>query len=341
MKKKGIVKTIGGIVIAVVVAAVGVSAWKVYYDRKVPNFQGATELYVYPGTTPEAVLKDLETNCKVRSVKSLRRTMQREGAMESMQAGHYRVDSTCSSTYVARMLRKGWQTPVNLTLSGSIRSLEALSRKIGNQMLADSAEVLYFLADPDSLAPYGIEPERVFCFIVPDTYQIKWTASVREIMDRLVKERNDFWTPERLEKARRQGLTADEAVVLASIVDGETHDTEEQPIVAGVYLNRLRIGMKLQADPTVAYCFGYKLKRILKRHLEYDSPYNTYLYQGLPPGPISCPPKSCIEAVLNPARHNYLYFCADPSLNGKHRFAATYTEHQRNAAAYQKAISRL
>lgn len=336
--KKGI-KTGLLLLAAVVLAFAAVTAWKVWYDRKVPNFNGSADLYVYPGTTPQTVLEELEQNCGVRSRKSLRRTLLREGAMESMQVGHYRVDSTCSSTYVARMLRKGWQTPVNLTLSGSIRSLQALSRKIGNQMLADSTDILLFIADPDSLAPYGIGPERLFCRIVPDTYQIKWTASVREILDRLVKERNDYWTPERLEKARRQGLTADEAVILASIVDGETHDTEEQPIVAGVYLNRLRTGMKLQADPTVAYCFGYTLRRILKRHLEFDSPYNTYLYAGLPPGPISCPPKSCIEAVLNPARHNYIYFCADPSLNGKHRFAATYAEHQRNAAAYQRAIS--
>jgi UPF0755 protein len=161
---------------------------------------------------------------------------------------------------------------------------------------------------------------------------------VSEIFDRFKKEADAFWTDQRVELARRQGLTPVGVATLASIVDGETQYGPEQPTVAGVYLNRLRIGMLLQADPTVAYCYGYTLNRILTRHLDIDSPYNTYKYAGLPPGPISCPPKSCLEAVLHAQNHSYLYFCADPSFNGSHRFAATYTEHLNNARAFQRAL---
>jgi len=154
-----------------------------------------------------------------------------------------------------------------------------------------------------------------------------------------VKECEAWWTHERKEAAMAQGLTPKEVSVLASIVDGETRYVPEQPAIAAVYLNRLRIGMPLQADPTVAFCFDYKPRRILHSHLEVDSPYNTYKNRGLPPGPISCPPKSCLEAVLHPDSHNYLYFCADPSFNGSHRFAASYAEHLANARSYQRALN--
>jgi UPF0755 protein len=228
---------------------------------------------------------------------------------------------------------------VNLTLSGSIRRESDLVRKIASQMMVDSAQVASFVGSNDSLARYGVKRPHLFTLIVPDTYQILWTASVPEIMDRLVEQRNAWWTAERKEAARRQGLTPVEVSVLASIVDGETKYVPEQPAVAAVYLNRLRMGMKLQADPTVAFCFDYKLNRVLKSHLLVDSPYNTYKYMGLPPGPISCPPKSCLEAVLHPDSHNYIFFCADPAFNGTHRFASSYAEHLANARAFQRALT--
>jgi len=314
---------------------VGTRLYKVYYDRKVPNFSGTYEFFVRPGMEPSEVVDSLLASGVVRSGKSLRRTLD---PLKSMKVGHYTVDAGSSSKYAARMLSNGWQTPVNLTLSGTIRTPEVLARKIGRQMMADSASVAEFALSEDSLARYGITPALLFTMVIPDTYQILWTASVSEIFDRFRKERDAFWTDGRLELARKQGLTPVEVSTLASIVDGETQYGPEQPTVAGVYLNRLRSGMLLQADPTVAFCYGYTLNRILTRHLEVDSPYNTYRYAGLPPGPISCPPKSCLEAVLHAQNHNYLYFCADPSFNGSHRFAATYPEHLNNARAFQRAL---
>lgn len=320
------------LVVALLVGAI--VGYGMYYDRKVPNFSGPVELYVYPSTEVTSVLDSLIASGSVKNEKSLQRCF---NGVSAMAPGHYIVDGTCTSKYVTRMLVNGWQTPVKLTLAGTIRSYRALARKIGAQMLADSAAVASFAVD--SLAQYGVDTTMLFTRIIPDTYEFIWTTPVRGIYDRLVAESDAWWTPERLSAARKQGLTKNEAVTLASIVNGETRYVPEMPTIAGVYLNRLRSGMKLQADPTVAYCFNYSLNRILKVHLAVDSPYNTYKYFGLPPGPISCPPKACLEAVLNPASHNYLFFCADPSFNGSHRFAATYAEHMINARAFQKALT--
>ena len=321
-----------GLVLALVA---GIRLYGAFYDRKMPNFSGTYEFFVRPGMEPSAVVDTLLQSGIVLNARSLHRTLD---PLRSMKVGHYTVDRKSSSKYVARMLANGWQTPVNLTLSGTIRTPQVLARKIGNQMLADSAAVAEFALSADSLSRYGIPPSLLFTIVIPDTYQVTWTSSVREIFDRFKKEADAFWTEERVKLARDRGLDPVGVSTLASIVDGETQYGPEQPTVAGVYLNRLRLGMPLQADPTVAFCFDYSLSRILTRHLEVDSPYNTDRYAGLPPGPISCPPKSCLEAVLHAQNHQYLYFCADPSFNGTHRFAATYTEHLNNARAFQRAL---
>lgn len=333
VRKKGIWALAAiGLVLALVA---GIRLYGAFYDRKMPNFSGTYEFFVRPGMEPSAVVDTLLQSGIVLNDRSLHRTLD---PLKSMKVGHYTVDRKSSSKYVARMLANGWQTPVNLTLSGTIRTPQVLARKIGNQMLADSAAVAEFALSADSLSRYGIPPSLLFTIVIPDTYQVTWTSSVREIFDRFKKEADAFWTEERVKLARDRGLDPVGVSTLASIVNGETQYGPEQPTVAGVYLNRLRLGMPLQADPTVAFCFDYSLSRILTRHLEVDSPYNTYRYAGLPPGPISCPPKSCLEAVLHAQNHQYLYFCADPSFNGTHRFAATYTEHLNNARAFQRAL---
>jgi UPF0755 protein len=207
-------------------------------------------------------------------------------------------------------------------------------------MMVDSATVAAALDDESFLAKYGFTPENVFAMVLPDTYQMYWTASVEEIFDRLKKEYDAFWTEERLAKAKAQKLSKMQVSVLASIVSGETLKDFEYPVIAGVYLNRYRKGMKLQADPTVCFCYDYKLDRVLKKHLLIDSPYNTYKYAGLPPAPINVPPKACLDAVLNPDKHGYIYFCASPEFNGTHNFAVTYGEHLKNARAFQRELTK-
>ena len=310
-----------------------------YLDNRMPNFQKEYVLYVYPDMTAEQVLDSIVVGAQAERPRSVEHVFKKMKVAENMKPGRYVVETSKPSIYVARMLVYGWQTPQNLTLSGTIRSKERLVKKISNQMMVSADEVAAALADSAFLAQYGFTPENVFAMIMQDTYQMYWTASVKEIFDRFKKEYDAFWTPVRIAKAKKQGLSKMDVSIVASIVSGETLKEFEYPIIAGVYLNRYRTGMKLQADPTVAFCFDYKLNRILHRHMEVDSPYNTYRYAGLPPAPINVPPKACLEAVLNPDQHGYIYFCASPDFNGTHRFAVTYAEHMDNANEFHKALN--
>ena len=310
-----------------------------YNDNRKSGFAEDYVLYVYPDMDVSAVLDSLESGAGAKNMRSLERTFRKMEVEAKIKPGRYVIDTDCPNVYVARMLVFGWQTPQNMTLSGTIRTKGRLAQKIAVQMMVDSAAVDAALNDADFLAQYGFTPENVFAMILPDTYQMYWTASVKDIFDRLKKEYDAFWTPARDAAARKQKLSRMQVSVVASIVSGETLKDFEYPRIAGVYLNRYRKGMKLQADPTVCFCFNYELDRVLKKHLAVDSPYNTYKYAGLPPAPINVPPKACLDAVLNPEKHTYIYFCASPDFDGTHRFATGYGEHMKNARAFQRELT--
>lgn len=325
--------------LVVLVAVAGFFAWRYYVDYRRPNFSDRYVLYVYPEMNASDVVDTLIAKSVVICPKSVERCFDREDVASRIKPGRYVILPSHTSIYLARMLNMGWQTPQNLTLSGTIRTKGRLAKKISSQMMVDSASVASALDDTSFLARYGFTPETVFALFLPDTYQMYWTATVEDIFDRMKKEYDIFWNEDRLSMAARQNLTPLQVSVLASIVSGETLKDFEYPRIAGVYLNRYRKKMKLQADPTVAFCFDYKLDRILKKHLKVDSPYNTYKYSGLPPAPINVPPKACLEAVLSPERHSYLYFCASPEFDGTHRFAASYSDHRKNAREFQRALT--
>lgn len=308
---------------------------RIFYDRKVSNFTGKVELYVYPGTSPDAVLSTILSSGKVRCKSSVKGIFKN---IKYIKPGHYTITSSNSSMYVYRMLNYGWQSPVRLVLSGSLRLRSALARTISRQMMLDTMEVLEALRDTALLASYGFTPENVFALFMRNTYNLYWTDSMKDILNKQKQAYDKFWTDENKSKAASLGLSEIEVATVASIVTGESNYVPEYPSIAGVYLNRYRIGMKLQADPTVAYCFDYKLDRIYKHHISVDSPYNTYLHAGLPPAPICVPTYEALNAVLNPDGHKFLYFCASPELNGKHLFATSYQEHLKNAAAFRKAL---
>lgn len=326
-------------VLAVLSGTAGFVAGRYFSDNRRPNFSNDYVLHVYPEMTAQDVMDSLVAGAGVLRPKSLERTFRKMEVEQNLKPGRYVVDKSSTSIYVARMVVFGWQTPQNLTLSGTIRSKGVLAKKIGMQMMVDSASVHAALEDDEFLSQYGFSSEDIFAMILPDTYQMYWTADVKAIFDRLKKEYDAFWTPERLSKADAQGLTRKQVSVVASIVSGETLKPFEYPVIAGVYLNRYRKGMKLQADPTVCFCYDYKLDRVLKKHLQIDSPYNTYRYAGLPPAPINVPPKACIDAVLDPDRHGYMYFCASPDFDGTHRFAVRYSDHLKNARAFQRELT--
>ena len=317
--------------LSAIVLVAGCVFASIYYidNRKV--------LYVYPDMTSQDILCALDS--VVLNDRSLARCFRKEDVAQKVKPGRYVINRSTTSIYVARMLNFGWQTPQNMTLSGTIRNKEVLAKRISMQMMADSASIAAALDSAEFLSEYGFTPQNVFALFLPDTYQMYWTASVKDIFDRMKKEYDAFWNPDRVAKAEALKLTRMQVSVLASIVSGETLKSFEYPLIAGVYLNRYRKGMKLQADPTVAFCHGYTLDRILKKHLSIDSPYNTYKYAGLPPAPINVPPKACIDAVLNPDKHGYLYFCASPEFDGTHLFAVSYKEHLKNARAFQRALT--
>lgn len=327
------------VVAALLAGAAGFVLGRYYIDNKKPNFTEKYVLYVRPDMTVEEVMDSLQTGAGMIRPKSVERAFAEMETAARMKPGRYVVDSTCTSIYVARMLVFGWQTPQNMTLSGTLRKKDRIAQRISSQMMIDSASVADALNDEVFLAGYGFTPQNVFAMILPDTYEMYWTASVKDIFDRFKKEYDAFWTQDRLAKAKALGLTPMEVSVMASIVSGETLTASEYPVIAGVYLNRWKKGMKLQADPTIAFCYDYTLDRILKKHLTVDSPYNTYKHVGLPPAPINVPPKACLEAVLNPQKHNYIYFCASPAFDGTHKFAVGYTEHLKNAKAFQRELT--
>ena len=321
------------LILAVIIGIVG-GRW--YGDNRKSNFSGKAELYVYPGMETSYILKAIPDSLVMRR-KSLERVM-RELGSDQIKPGHYVIEKGKPSVYVPRMLRAGWQPPVKLVLSGTMRLKGGIARKISNQMMMDSATVAAALDDKELLAGYGFTPSDVFSLIIPDTYEVYWTDPMKVVLDKQKEAYDSFWTEDNLKKASAQGLSQKEVSVVASIVKAESNHEPEYPSIAGVYLNRLHQGIRLQADPTVAYCYDYTLNRILFKHLEVDSPYNTYKHEGLPPGPICVPDKACLEAVLNPDRHGYLFFCASPELDGTHRFARTLSEHNRNAHDFQRAL---
>lgn len=341
MKKKAVRRkkiSLWAIAAATLLALAFAFTWRWLSDNKIPNFRRDAVIYVRPETTADEVYAELIRDAGVRRPYSLDRVFRNKRVSEYITPGRYVVKSDYTGVYVARMLNNGWQTPCKLVLSGTMRRKEQIASKVGLQLMVDSSTVMRALSDKALLARFGFTPSNVFSLFIPDTYEMYWTADMEDVLARQKAAYDAFWTEERRAKAKALGLTPAQASVLASIVAGETNYQPEMPKIAGVYLNRLHIGMKLQADPTVAFCLGYNTGRILKKDLQIDSPYNTYKYPGLPPGPICVPSKPCLEAVLAP-EGDYLYFCANSNFDGTHLFAKSYAEHLRNARAFQRNLN--
>lgn len=256
-----------------------------------------------------------------------------------IKPGKYTVKNNWSNKDIISVLRSGRQSAVKLTFN-NVRNIEELAGAIAPYIEADSLECLDYFTSPEVLEKTGLDRENIITLFIPNTYQIFWNQSPEKLVKRFIKEHEIFWNKERLEKADALNLTKEEVYTLASIVQKESNHNSEKPTIAGVYLNRIERGILLQADPTVVFAVGdFTIRRVLNRHLEYDSPYNTYIYEGLPPGPIFMPDISSIDAVLNRKEHSYLYFCASTENNGKHAFAKTLTQHNANANKYRKWLN--
>lgn len=255
------------------------------------------------------------------------------------RTGHYIIQPHETMLEVYRKLRNGLQTPVNITIPQS-RTMDMLAGYLSRRLMLDSAQIATSFRDTSFCARLGYTPQTLPALFVPNTYQMWWNISLDKFMERMQKENSDFWNAERSAKARELGLSREEVVTLASIVAEETAYVPEMPKVAGMYIHRLRIGMPLQADPTVKFALGdFSLRRIYHAHLQVESPYNTYTNKGLPPGPIRISSIKAVDAVLNQEQHGYLYMCAKDDFSGSHNFARTYPEHQANARRYSRALN--
>ena len=259
---------------------------------------------------------------------------------QSIKPGSYLLQADMSNRDAINMLRSGDQVPIKLTYSNA-RSLEVLAAKIASYLEFDSATMISNLSNSDVASSYGFTKETFMCMFLPNTYEVYITDQPIAVLDRIYSAYKIFWNPERMAKAEALNLTPEEVIVLASIVDAETNQMDEAPTVAGVYINRLNKNIKLQADPTLIFAMGdYTIKRVLYEHMQVDSPYNTYKYAGLPPGPINIPSIAAIEAVLNYEKSDYLYFCANPDFTGNHIFARTLSQHNKNARLLHLALNK-
>lgn len=331
--------------IVIIVCAIGVclgigfGAFALWTIKRPIAVSTPTHIYITPNTTYSQLKEELNQHGAIANMTVFDLVANRMALPSSYKTGRYRIDNSLSVLSLIRMLRSGNQDPVKLTFN-NMRTKENLAGRLSQQLMADSTQLLAALNDSAHIASYGLTNATIVAMFIPNTYEVYWDTSVDKLMDRMHKEYTRFWTNDRLVKAKALGLSPAEVSTLASIVEEEATYKDEYPIVAGLYLNRLRLGMKLEADPTVKFAVGdFSLRRILFKHLEVESPYNTYKHIGLPPGPIRVPSIAGIDAVLSPTSHDYLFMCAKDNLSGRHNFARTHAEHSRNARAYQHALN--
>lgn len=336
------------IVIAILVTVVAVAilaGYRIYNAVMKPNVvmdgQQEFSLLIPTGADFGQVKDSLYVHQLIADPDSFEWWAQQRGYPDHVKAGRYVLRNGMSNRQLCNLLNGGLQTPVKVTFN-NMRDIPMLAGRIATQIEADSLEIADYLNDPVHLAELGFTPQTLPAMFLPNTYEFYWNTSAAQFVERMKKEYDSFWTAERLEKAKDIALNPVQVSTLASIVDKETNKTDEMARIAGVYLNRLRNGWLLQADPTLVFAVGdFGLKRVLNVHKEIESPYNTYKYLGLPPGPICIPSLAAINAVLNAEKHNFYYFCAKDDLSGYHVFAKTLTEHNRNAERYHRKINSL
>lgn len=298
-------------------------------------------IYIPTGSTFEDVVKILQEENILRDIYSFEWLADKKNYRNHVKPGRYRIHKGMNNNELINLLRSGKQEPVTLIIRG-FRSYNYLAGYVSKKLEADSADIVNAFEDELLAKKYGFDVNTFITIVIPNTYQFFWNTSAEEFIDRMAKEYKKFWTTERIQKATSIGLTQSEVAILASIVQLETNKVDEMSMIAGVYINRLKKNMALQADPTVIFAHNdFTIKRVLNKHLEIDSPYNTYKYSGLPPGPICIPYPHSIDAVLNYSKHNFLYFCAKDDMSGYHVFAQTLQEHLNNARKYQKKLNEL
>lgn len=312
-------------------------AWKFFGPATA--FQGEKYfLYIKTGMTYEEEIKLLEDDDVLQSISFFKWLAEKMDYPKNLKAGKYEIKKRMNLVAILRMLRNGRQTPVNLVIT-KFRTKQDFASYIGKRYECDSSSAMEFLENNDTLKEYGLDSNTVMTAIFPNTYAYFWNTTPSRIFKKLYISYQSYWTAERKQEAQQHGLTPATAYILASIIEEETNAQDDKGKIASVYINRLEKGMKLAADPTIKYALNnFELKRIYEKYLLVESPYNTYKYTGLPPGPICTPTRQTLEAVLTAPKTNYLYFVAKADFSGYSNFSETFEQHMKYAREYQKAL---
>lgn len=337
---------IGILVLSVLLSCIaGAAAWIVYGWIEKPNVSNRINTYeiifIPTGSDFDQLMDTLRREGILKNEQSFKRVAEWK-KFNSVKPGRYRIEAGWSNNQLINFLRIGKQEPVDITFH-NIRSIEEFAGRVARKLEFDSLALVNLLRDEEWLSKnLNATTLTILTHFIPNTYRFNWNTTAVEFMQRMNDEYNKFWNEERNRKASALGLSRFQVATLASIVQSEQRKfADERPLIAGLYLKRLQIGMPLQSDPTLIFAMGNpSVNRVLDRDKEIDSPYNTYKYSGLPPGPILLPDVSSIDAVLNPDIQGYLYMCAKEDFSGRHYFAKTLNEHNRNAAKYRKALNK-
>jgi UPF0755 protein len=346
--KLGINTTTGNfkIVYAVILLLVALAAYRIYSDVFSANVslkyenENAAFINVSSSKNYNSLINQLKKGRYLKNIESFERLSQLLKLQKKMKPGRYKLVNGMTNFQLLNMIIKGRQEPLNLVFNYAERKQD-FSAFVGRHLEADSTILLHLLNDTGFVRKLGFDTNTVLCMFIPNTYNFYWNTSAKDFIIRMQQEYQKFWTQERLAKALKMGLSATQVSILASIVQKETNKADEMPIVAGVYVNRLRRAMPLQADPTLIYAWNDKeIRRVTNVHTALNSPYNTYLNVGLTPGPICIPSIISLDAVLNHTEHEYLFFCAREDFSGYHAFAETLVQHTQNARRYQRALNK-
>ena len=325
MKKKKKVVIISISIIAAVLLSAAIGTYSLLFCKPF-KITDPTFIYIDEDDSADSVFAKIETNLHPESMTGIKILAKLKDYGENIYTGAYRINSEMTVLETFRMLKAGRQTPVKLIIP-SVRTIDKLVSRVAKQIMADSASITSLINDSSYIANLGYNKATIPALFIPNTYEVYWNMTAEGFIKRMIKENKSFWNAERTAKAEALNMSAVEVC--------------EKPLVAGLYINRLKRGMLLQADPTVKFSLqDFGLRRILFKHLETDSPYNTYKHAGLPPGPIRIASVAGINSVLNYSKHNYIYMCAKEDFSGTHNFASTLSEHNRNARRYQQALNR-
>lgn len=339
-RKSGLLKKFLIVLGILVLLLLGFTVFRYYLKYFGPSVTDNRQyLYIKTGSDFDDVYNTIREENIVKDSISFRDASLSMKYNGPVKPGKYRLHKGMSNRNLINMLKAGNQEPVTLTFQ-NVRLKQTLAGMIGKKLETDSAAIMHLLDSAAYLKQYGFTPDNVYVMFLPNSYQMYWNGDAEKLFARMDDEYQKFWTPERKEEAKAQGLTPIQVSILASIVDAEALHDNEMPKIAGLYLNRLNRGMKLEADPTIIFALqDFTIKRVLNKYLAIVSPYNTYQHTGLPPGPIMMPSINAVKAVLKPQKHDYIYMCAKDDFSGYHNFATNMADHLVNARKFQQALN--